>query len=135
MTLRYSETRIGWPLIGALLVLQIVVLVLGLYYFDYLATIGLSLIPLLLFLNLYSAQVSLDSDFLCLSYGIGLVRWELPVEFVQSCDLVPNNYWTWVYDTSLEVVLRVHLRGGGCKILAVGNGKRLMGLISSSRRV
>lgn len=130
----YSETRISLPLIGAFLMLQVIVLIIGLYYLDSLSTVLLSLVPLLLFLNLFSMRVVVGPDFLRLSYGVGLVSYFVPFELIQSCEIVPNKYVTWFYDTSLEYVLRLNLRDGSRLLIGIGDARRLMDMISSRRR-
>jgi|GEM_PF-5147568 len=130
----YTESRIGLPVVGGFVVLQVIAVILGLYYFGMPTAIVITLFLLFMFLNLFSLQVVVSSDSLRLNYGLGLFSYSVPLEFIQSCEIVPNNYWTWFYDTSRGYVLKLNLRDGSKKIIGVGDPKRMIELISAHLR-
>ena len=130
MNVIHRETRVSVIFLLACLICQGLVLLFAFQkVLPFAATVGFSIGILIIFLMLFSYQVTINEESLFISYGIGLIGREIPLSIVATTEIVPNTSLTWIYDPFVSNVLRLTLRGGGSAIIGIGDPKQLQQLM------
>lgn len=130
----YRSSCVSLIIVALLFVLELVLLLYGLHQDNLVLAVVSIAFASLLFLLFFSLTVTVSRSGLVLSFGIGLLRRSIALEEIQRMELVPNASLLSLYDPRREHILRVHLRSGGYANIAVGDGKRMMEIISTFTR-
>lgn len=130
----HDESRISAIVCGIAGVMLAGLLIYGLTEKNLITAIVWIVIIMVVFLNVFSLRLTVAEDGLRLSYGIGLITSTIPFDMVESTEVVPNSSLTWIYNPASEHVLRLRFRGGGSKVIGIGEPRRLMEYISRYRR-
>jgi hypothetical protein len=130
----YQDSRISIVLVVILMVLELSLLVYGLKAANLVLAVVLIAVTCFVFLLFFSLSVHVSRDAVVLSYGIGLFRTVVSLQDIQRMEIVGNTSLQSIYDTRREHVLKLHLRSGRAVIVAVGDAKRMMEVISAFNR-
>ncbi len=103
---RFDFKKISFSMI-ALYIVAALILGLGLYFSARSPALWIGLVLLtILVVNFYSVRVTIDENWICVSYGIGMVVKATPLAEIRSVTLCPNSFlgpW-WYYPQAQEVV-------------------------------
>lgn len=107
--LLYDQTRIAWPLIIGLLVVELVVIFCVLIEPSTKTFWVVAAVVPLILINFYRQRVSIDDQHLAIVYGIGLLARFFELRSISSVGLISNpSVLAWCLHPGVREVVQIH---------------------------
>ncbi len=125
----YQEKFLSWPIIGFVLIIDLLILVT---LHASTTSIFLVVASLFLLLNIYSLSIELEGNSIYYSFGLGLIASSISANNIEAFDIQDiNSLLPWVYNPKGTQSLVVKLRNNRIYRLPSREPKRIINYLQT----